>query len=251
MKYTEGDIRRIKNAAEGRLLDVVQDFHQLRKSGSDYVGDCPHCHAAKKFTVAPNKDIFKCFSCNEISGKGAISYLMTAENMSYLDAMDYLVRKFSVILDAKPEKKPVKLKVPKKKSKDEFLQELEAMGIASSGDKTTDKLKLETAKTYLEMLQSQSSSSLKDRDSIPFDDVMNTLNLTITGDLDEDYDTTIDKLDYEIALASSDEEAEYYEDLIDLVESDYNTAKQNRISYASSYSQTTMLTQYLAMAGLS
>ena len=132
-----------------------------------------------------------------------------------------------------------------------ILQELEAMGIASSGDKTTDKLKLETAKTYLEMLQSQSSSSLKDRDSIPFDDVMNTLNLTITGDLDDDYDTTIDKLDYEIALASSDEEAEYYEALKDLVESDYNTAKQNRISYASSYSQTTMLTQYLAMAGLS
>ena len=25
MKYTEDDIRRIKNAAEGRLLDVVQD----------------------------------------------------------------------------------------------------------------------------------------------------------------------------------------------------------------------------------
>ena len=136
MKYTEDDIRRIKNAAEGRLLDVVQDFHQLRKSGSDYVGDCPHCHAAKKFTVAPNKDIFKCFSCNEISGKGAISYLMTAENMSYLDAMDYLVRKFSVILDAKPEKKPVKLKVPKKKSKEAAGQNTDsfcAKMLAASG----------------------------------------------------------------------------------------------------------------------
>ena len=132
-----------------------------------------------------------------------------------------------------------------------ILQELQAMGIASSGDKTTDKLKLETAKSYLEMLQSQSdSSSIKDRSSIPFDDVMNTLNLTITGDLDEDYDTTIDRLDYEIYLASSDEEEEYYQALKDLVESDYNTAKENRISYSSSYSQTSMLNQYLALMGL-
>ncbi len=131
-----------------------------------------------------------------------------------------------------------------------ILQELEAMGIASSGDKTTDKLKLQTAKTYLEMLQSQSDSSLNGRDSIPFDDVMNTLNLTITGDLDEDYDTTIDKLDYEIALASSEEEEEYYQALKDLVESDYNSAKRDRISYADSYSQTTMLNQYLALMGM-
>ena len=100
---------------------------------------------------------------------------------------------------------------------------------------------------------SGSRSKMKLHNSIPLnllDDVMNTLNLTITGDLDEDYDTTIDRLDYEIYLASSDEEEEYYQALKDLVESDYNTAKENRISYSSSYSQTSMLNQYLALMGL-
>lgn len=136
MKYTEDDVRRIKSAAEGRLLDVVQDFHQLRKSGSDYVADCPHCHAARKFTVAPNKDIFKCFSCNELGGKGAINYLMSAEGMSYLDALDFLVRKFCVILAPKPEQreKPItRIKSQSKESAGQNVDSYCARMLAQSG----------------------------------------------------------------------------------------------------------------------
>ena len=69
-------------------------------------------------------------------------------------------------------------------------QQLAAMGIIPSGDKETDKLKLETAQRVKEMMESQ-SASMNSRQSIPFEDVMNTLNLSITGDLDKDYDTTI------------------------------------------------------------
>ncbi len=127
-----------------------------------------------------------------------------------------------------------------------ILQELAAMGIASSGDKATDKLKLETAKNVLEMLQSQSASSLGKRDSIPFDDIMNSLNLSISGDLDEDYDTTIDELDYRIALAGNDEEVEYYEALKDQVESEYNSSKRDSISYSANYDRTSLISQYLA-----
>ena len=70
-------------------------------------------------------------------------------------------------------------------------QELMAMGIVPSGDKATDKLKLQTVKTMQEMMQAQSSSS--SRQSIPFDDIMNTLNLTVTGDLDKDYDEIVNQ----------------------------------------------------------
>ena len=132
----------------------------------------------------------------------------------------------------------------------QILQELAAWGIASSGNKATDKLRLDAVKNILETMQAQSASSLKERDSIPFDDVMNTLNLTITGDLDEDYNTTIDELDYEIYLASNDEEEAYYQALKDQVESEYNSAKENRISYSAGYNQTSILSQYIALMGL-
>lgn len=54
MFFTDDDIRRIKDASTGHLLNVVQDFQNLRKSGTSYVCDCPHCKASKKFSVNPD-----------------------------------------------------------------------------------------------------------------------------------------------------------------------------------------------------
>ena len=79
MFFTDDDIRRIKDASTGHLLNVVQDFQNLRKSGTSYVCDCPHCKASKKFSVNPAKDIYNCFSCHQIAGVGALDYLMRVE----------------------------------------------------------------------------------------------------------------------------------------------------------------------------
>ncbi len=122
-------------------------------------------------------------------------------------------------------------------------QKLMAMGLTVTGDKDTDKARLETAERIQEMMESQSASNSKQ--SIPFEDIMNTLNLTVSGDLDEDYDNTIDKLDYEIGMAYTDEEKEYYEALKDQVESEYNSSKQNSISYFSGASQLSSLNRYM------
>lgn len=111
-----------------------------------------------------------------------------------------------------------------------IIQELASYGISSSGDKNVDKMKLETVKRQIEMMQTQNLT--KTKQSIPFEDVMNTLNLTVTGDLDKDYETTIDKLDYEIGMAYTDEEKEYLEALKYQVETEYNTSKQDRISFS-------------------
>ena len=109
MYFNENEISRIKSASDGRLLDVVQDFRELRKSGKDYVCECPKCRSAKKFTVSPGKNLFKCFSC-QIGGEGAVSYLMNIEGYGYTDALEYLAKKFCVLLDPPPDKpagKPV------------------------------------------------------------------------------------------------------------------------------------------------
>lgn len=111
-----------------------------------------------------------------------------------------------------------------------IMQELALYGLVPSGDKDTDKMRLETAQRMEEMMKSQ--SEMTSRQSIPFDDIMNTLNLTVTGNLDDDYDTTIDKLDYEIYMAYTDEEREYYEALKDQVEEEYNSSKRDSISFS-------------------
>ena len=123
-------------------------------------------------------------------------------------------------------------------------QQLIAMGIVPSGDKNTDKAKLETAKSVQEMMQSQNASN--SRQSIPFEDIMNTLNLSVTGDLDKDYETTIDKLDYEITMAYSDDEKEYYKALKADVEVQYNSSKQDSISFSGA-SQVAALNKYMLL----
>ena len=115
MYFNEDEIRRIKDAADGRLVDVVEKFHTLNKKGQAYICDCPKCNASKKFNVNPNNGIYKCFSCNEMAGKGAISYLMTVEGYSYTDALEFLAKEFNVILDDRPQKKTVKPALPQMK----------------------------------------------------------------------------------------------------------------------------------------
>lgn len=41
MNFTDDDIKRIKDASANHLVDVVQDFQNLRKSGTSYVVTVP------------------------------------------------------------------------------------------------------------------------------------------------------------------------------------------------------------------
>ncbi len=118
MSYTQDDIRRIKDASDGRLVDVISDFHELRRKGKDYVCDCPVCKGKDKISVSPAKGLFKCWNCPDVSGNNAISYLMKAERMTYPDALDHLARRFSVILDPPPALTRAERPRMKKKSKD-------------------------------------------------------------------------------------------------------------------------------------
>ena len=52
--------------------------------------------------MSPAKGLFKCWSCPDVKGRDAISYLMAVEGMDYLDALDHLARRFNVLLDPPP-----------------------------------------------------------------------------------------------------------------------------------------------------
>lgn len=121
-------------------------------------------------------------------------------------------------------------------------QKLLALGVTVTGDKETDKMRLQVAENVKDMKKSQSSSG---KQSIPFDDVMNTLNLSVSGDLDKDYDTTINKLDYEISMAYSDEEKQYFQALKGQVETEYNDSKQNSVSSFAGANQIGSMNRYM------
>lgn len=87
---------KIKDAAN--IVDVVGDFIELRKRGVEYQGLCPFHddHTLGNFSVTPNKNCYKCFSCG--AGGDAVKFLMEykGSRLNYPDALRYLAKKYSI-----------------------------------------------------------------------------------------------------------------------------------------------------------
>ncbi|GAP73063.1 hypothetical protein SAMD00024442_6_13 [Candidatus Symbiothrix dinenymphae] len=116
--YIPEDIKnKILSVSEDKLKEVVEDFAPLHKSGVSWVCDCPICNAERMLTVTPGKNIFKCFRCNDFSGKGAVAYLMKGHNKTFPEALEYLAKKFDIFIDEpKPVPKPKSTKKAKGKA---------------------------------------------------------------------------------------------------------------------------------------
>lgn len=81
-----------------RVEEVIGDFVQLKKSGSNFKGLSPFSEErTPSFMVSPVKQIWKDFS----SGKGgnAIAFLMEHEHFTYPDAIRYLAKKYQIELE--------------------------------------------------------------------------------------------------------------------------------------------------------
>ena len=78
-----------------RIVDVVGEFVQLRKSGVNYKGLCPfHDDKNPSFMVSPAKNICHCFVC----GKGGTpaGFLMEHEQITYPEALRWLAKKYNI-----------------------------------------------------------------------------------------------------------------------------------------------------------
>ena len=86
-------IDKIIDAAQ--IVDVVSQFVTLKRRGINYVGLCPfHQDKTPSFYVSPAKNICKCFACGE--GGSAVHFIMKHEQLSYLDALKLLAKKYSI-----------------------------------------------------------------------------------------------------------------------------------------------------------
>ena len=81
-----------------RVEEVIGDFVDLKKSGSNFKGLSPFSdERSPSFMVSPAKQLWKDFS----SGKGGsvISFLMEHEHFSYPEAIKYLANKYGIEIE--------------------------------------------------------------------------------------------------------------------------------------------------------
>ncbi len=91
----------VENIIESsRIEEVVGDFVQLRKRGTNLVGLCPfHNEKTPSFNVNPARNIFKCFGCGK-SGN-SVGFIMEHEHMTFPEALRYLASKYNIEIEEK------------------------------------------------------------------------------------------------------------------------------------------------------
>jgi DNA primase len=81
-----------------RVEDVVGEFVNLRRRGTNMIGLCPfHNEKTPSFNVNPARNIYKCFGCGR--GGDAVNFLMEHEHLSFPEALRWLARHYGIEIE--------------------------------------------------------------------------------------------------------------------------------------------------------
>lgn len=96
MAIADEDIERIRSAAS--IVDVIQPFVQLRKTGRNWIGLCPfHAERTPSFNVREETGRYKCFGCDQ-SGD-VFTFVQHHEHVDFVGAVEYLAAKYGITLN--------------------------------------------------------------------------------------------------------------------------------------------------------
>ncbi len=83
--------------ARSNIEDIVGSYVTLKRAGSNLLGLCPfHSEKTPSFTVFSSSETFHCFGCGV--GGDVISFIMRAENLDYVSAIEFLAARASVTI---------------------------------------------------------------------------------------------------------------------------------------------------------
>jgi DNA primase len=93
----------VKQAVE--IVEVVGQVVPLRRAGSRHVGLCPfHREKTPSFYVDSNNQMYHCFGCG--SGGDVLSFVMKHQNLSFVDAIQYLADRYHINLPQRDSFRP-------------------------------------------------------------------------------------------------------------------------------------------------
>ena len=77
------------------IEELVGSYVTLKRAGSNLSGLCPfHSEKTPSFSVSPAKKFFYCFGCG--AGGDAITFVMKAENLDYIQAVEFLAKRAGI-----------------------------------------------------------------------------------------------------------------------------------------------------------
>lgn len=100
--YSEKWLEELINKVD--IVSVIQEFVFLQKKGKKFEACCPfHNEKTPSFSVNPEQKFYYCYGCHK-SGN-AITFLIEYQNMSFVEAVEWLANKVGFKLPDEPEDK--------------------------------------------------------------------------------------------------------------------------------------------------
>ncbi len=95
MAIPDEKIEEVRTAVD--LVEVAEDYVQLKQSGSRYMGLCPfHNEDTPSFSVDPDQNLYYCFGCQ--NGGDAFKFIQEIEGVGFLESVRMLADRYGVPL---------------------------------------------------------------------------------------------------------------------------------------------------------
>jgi DNA primase len=92
-------IERVRDSAD--IVEIVGQYVELRRTGSDYRGPCPfHGGKHRNFAVIPKKQMFYCFVCHEAGD--VFTFFMKRTGMEYPTAVREVAKRVGISIPDRP-----------------------------------------------------------------------------------------------------------------------------------------------------
>jgi DNA primase len=103
MPIPDEKVEEVRTAAD--LVEVAEDYVQLKQSGSRYMGLCPfHNEDTPSFSVDPDQNLYYCFGCG--AGGDVFKFVQEIEGVGFLESVRILAERYGIPLpeeDGTPE----------------------------------------------------------------------------------------------------------------------------------------------------
>ena len=94
-RISSESIERVRAAAD--VVEVVQGYTELRRSGGRFVGRCPfHDERTPSFSVDPSEKLYYCFGCQ--AGGDVFTFLQEKEGLEFRESVEQLADRYGVEL---------------------------------------------------------------------------------------------------------------------------------------------------------
>jgi len=86
----DGEVNELKLNVD--IYNIISNYVNLKKSGKNFIGLCPfHKEKTPSFIVDSKAQLYHCFGCG--AGGDVISFIMKAENLSFMESVELLAKK--------------------------------------------------------------------------------------------------------------------------------------------------------------